>query len=164
MKAPICDFCLESKLLCLKCSKKLRENEITNLDIDVSRFLNVLEKKFMISDVDLLKTYRINGFIILLVKGNIASVIGKSGKVVRMLSDQFGKRFRAVAEGDFRSMIQDLIFPARIFGINVLYTPEGEKYIVIIPRSDKSEVFMDKETLKKTASILFNKEISIKFS
>lgn len=164
MKTPICDFCLESKLLCLKCSKKLRENEITNLDIDVSRFLNKLEKKLLISDVDLLKTYDINGYIILLVHGNIASVIGKSGKVVRMLSDQFRKRFRAVAEGDFRNMIQDLVFPARIYGINVLHTPKGEKYIVMIPRKDKSEVLMDEETLKKVASILFNKEISIKFS
>lgn len=164
MRAPICEVCLKSDALCEECGKKLSENEISETDVRVSRYIYKLEKTMFISDIHLVKTHELDGFIVLIVDGSIGSLIGKSGRIIKMMSSDLGKRIRILAKGDVRKMVQDLVSPARVFGINVLYSPKGEEYTVVIPQVDKRKIFMDDGTLKKALSILFNKEVSVKFS
>lgn len=164
IKTPICEVCLKSEVLCSGCDSKLKNQEITDLDISISKYLYKLEQSLIVSEANFIKSHDLEDFILLLAKGNIAPLIGKEGKTIKMISKKFGKRVRIISEGDMKTMAQDLVSPARIFGINVLYTPMGEEYNIVIPKSDRRKIIMSDRTLKKALSVLFNNKLNIKFS
>jgi transcription antitermination factor NusA-like protein len=163
MKAPICSMCTNSEVLCAGCNEKLQRGEITQNDVDISRLLFRLEKTFSLHDVDFRKSIDINGFILILTSGDVASLIGRHGRVVRLISQELGKWVRIVNVSGPRTIVQDLVYPARVYGMNILNTPEGEEYKVIVPKEDRRKLVMDDESLNKALDVLLNKKAEIKF-
>ena len=163
MKAPICAVCISSECLCAGCNEKLECGEITRNDVDISKLLFRLKKKFSLHDVDFQKSIDINGFILILTSGDVASLIGRHGRVVRLISEELGKWVRIINVSDPRTIVQDLVYPARVYGLNILHTPEGEEYKVIVPKEDRSKLVMDDESLNKALDVLLNKKAEIEF-
>ncbi|NYZ79786.1 hypothetical protein H0N95_00880 [Candidatus Micrarchaeota archaeon] len=163
MQYPICSACVASPALCPSCSERVQSGAVSPLDVSVSRFMKGLEEKYAITGVDLVKTHDIDSFIIIVGRGKISGMIGREGRNIRLMSSEFKKKVRIIKEGDVRQMVADLVSPARITGVNVLYTSEGEKFKVVIPSSDRRKIYMDEKTLNKAVEALFKGEVIINY-
>jgi transcription antitermination factor NusA-like protein len=135
MVLPVCDVCLKSGMLCQGCENKLKSGEITQLDLDIAKLL------FKLGDgkIGFKKTIEIGDVVIIVTdKDQVGKIIGKSGKIVRAISKKVGKKIRVVGEGsDFKEIARDLLAPARISGINIVYGMDGEeKYKIRVMQED----------------------------
>jgi len=135
MVLPVCDVCLKSGMLCQGCENKLKSGEITQLDLDIAKLL------FKLGDgkIGFKKTIEIGDVLIIVTdKDHVGKIIGKSGKIVRAISKKVGKKVRVIREcSNFKEIARDLIAPARISGINIVYGRDGEeKYKIRVMGED----------------------------
>ncbi|AEG19134.1 KH domain-containing protein [Methanobacterium paludis] len=139
MVLPVCDVCLKSGMLCQGCEKKLRTGEITQLDLDIAKILfKVGEGK-----IGFKRTIEIGDIVIIVTeKDQVGKLIGKSGKIVREISRTVGKKIRVVGENsDLRSVARDILAPARISGINIVYGTDGDqKYKIRVMGEDSRKL------------------------
>lgn len=166
MKAPICEICLKSGILCLGCEDKLRQGVITDLDVKISKLLYELEEEHQIRDISFKKAVESRALIVISVgKGEIGNLIGKGGKTVKFLQKALKKKIRIIEDTeDKKKIIQDLLHPARVLGMNVLYMPSGEqKYKVRIPREDERRVPTNVQSAEEIISKLINLKVTIAF-
>jgi transcription antitermination factor NusA-like protein len=139
MVLPICDVCLKSGMLCQGCENKLKSGEISQMDLDIAKIL------YRVGDgkIGFKKTIEIGDMVIIVTeKDQVGKLIGKSGKIVREISKTIGKKVRVVGENsDLRSVARDIMAPARISGINIVYGKDGqEKYKIRIMREDARRI------------------------
>ena len=140
MKAPICEVCLNSGILCVACKRKLESGEITNSDIKVSRIVNKIAKKFRpLDEVEIKRVIEGEKMAAIICrKGDGPKLVGKDGVMIKRLSKLFGKPLRVVEESEtVKEFIQNLIHPVPMIGLNVIYKPDKEILKVIIPRGEK---------------------------
>ena len=135
MVLPVCDVCLKSGMLCQGCGNKLKSGEITQLDLDIAKLL------FKLGDgkIGFKKTIEIGDVVIIVTeKDQVGKIIGKSGKIVRAISKKIHKKVRVIGEGsDFKEIARDLVAPARISGINIVYgMDDEEKFKIRVMKED----------------------------
>jgi len=147
MKSPICDICLKSGILCPGCQEKVNKGEITELEAEISlRLYNLLDKYKMPQELTFHKAIETDDTVILVVGENqIGTIIGKGGKIVKSLQKELNKKIRVIENtDDIKKIAQDLIHPARIMGINILYLPDGgTKKKLRIPVEDEKKLPID---------------------
>ncbi|HDD46414.1 MAG TPA: transcription elongation factor NusA [Candidatus Aenigmarchaeota archaeon] len=137
MKAPICDVCLTSDILCKADKEKMEKGIISESDVRVSRSIYELSKHVRpLKDITIKKVIETNNLVVIVCKeGDASKIIGKSGVIVKKLSKHLGKTVRVIEEAkDMRDFVQKLLFPTYVLGINILYTPEKEIYKIKIPK------------------------------
>ncbi|MEE9323445.1 MAG: hypothetical protein V3U72_02775 [Candidatus Aenigmarchaeota archaeon] len=159
MKAPICEVCLNSGILCMACKKKLEGGDITDSDIKVSKAINDIAKRFRpLNEIEIKKV--IGGKSVLVIickKGDGARLVGKEGVMIKKLSKLIGKPIRVVEESeDVKEFIQNLVSPVPVIGLNIIYKPEKEVLKVIIPRGRK--IPMSKESFAEVVNRMFGKD------
>ena len=125
MVLPVCDVCLKSGMLCQGCENKLKSGEITQMDLDIAKLLYKLGE----GKIGFKKTIEIGDTVIIVTdKEQVGKLIGKSGKIVREISRSIEKKVRVVGENsDLRAVAKDILAPARLSGINIIYGKEGQK-------------------------------------
>lgn len=72
--------------------------------------------------------------------GDGAKVVGKEGAMAKLISKELGKPLRVIEfplQGPMHSMLQNLLQPVSLIGINVLYTTGGEELRIRVPLRDK---------------------------
>jgi transcription antitermination factor NusA-like protein len=126
-------------MLCQGCENKLKSGEISQMDLDIAKIL------YRVGDgkIGFKKTIEIGDMVIIVTeKDQVGKLIGKSGKIVREISKTIGKKVRVVGENsDLRSVARDILAPARISGINIVYGKDGqEKYKIRIMREDARRI------------------------
>ncbi|MBU7014726.1 MAG: KH domain-containing protein [Theionarchaea archaeon] len=166
MKAPICEICLKSGILCLGCEEKLRKGTITDLDVKISILLYQLEQEHHIRDISFVKAVESRSIIVIIVgKGEIGNLIGKGGKTVKFLQRSLRKKIRIIEDtDDVRKIIQDLLHPARVMGMNILYMPSGEtKHKVRVPREDERRIPTTVQSAEEILSKLTDLNIQVTF-
>lgn len=165
MKSPICEVCLKSGIMCPGCEDKLKTGAINQYDIEIAKLLYRLEQRALLDHASFERTVVLDDVLLVLTQGSVANLIGRGGRIVRLLSRELGKKVRIVGVSkDIRAVVQDLVLPARVYGINVLYTPEGEEYTIVIPKEDRKRIVMDELTLRKAIYSIFQKNINFDFS
>lgn len=166
MKLPICQEDAKKGKLCTECEERLEQGEINEIDVKLSRILYKLNKKNTISDsVDLVRTKRLQGNTVLaLVEGDPSTLIGKGGRIIRMISDQLGEKVRIIKNGTPIQITNDLITPVRACGVNVLYKEKGGKEKrITVPKESANRIKMNKEKIEKALNKVTNDEYRIMF-
>ncbi len=135
MKAPICNVCLKSDVLCSGCEDKLENGEITETDVEVSRILQDLSKEHAsLRDSEILKIFDMDNVIVIITEeGDGAKVVGRSGEIVKKIADQVDKSIRVVekAPEDIET-IKGLLSPAEVESVNTVFSPEGQSKKIVV--------------------------------
>ena len=122
MKAPICDICLRSSILCVACLAKLEKGEISEGDVRISRALFDATERFKsLRGVIIHKVIETpNNILIIPDKGDAAKIIGKGGTIVKELIKILGKNVRigafATVSGGCRLGEGTTIYPGAYIG------------------------------------------------
>jgi transcription antitermination factor NusA-like protein len=135
-------------MLCNGCENKLKSGEISQLELDIAKIVYNLGdgqigfKKAIGTD---------NVVIIITEQDQVGKLIGKGGKIVRAISKELGKKVRVVGAGsDLKSVAKDMLSPARISGINVVYGKDGEEIFKIrVVKEDARRIPADMEVLNE---------------
>ncbi len=165
MQAPICEVCLKSDMLCSACKEKLETDRTTQAEIDISRFIYELSGKVRsLQEAKIEKIIESNIILIIAGKGDAAKLVGKGGSVVKALAKQFGKSIKIIEQSDdFKEFMQNLVSPAVIRAMNIIYTPEGEIYKLRIPLTYKNNLSVKEEDLSDISLSLFKRKAEIVF-
>jgi len=158
--------CLKSSILCLGCENKVKEGKISPLDVKISRILFDLAKNDRgIDSINFKRSIEADDLIVILVeKGEISNVVGKGGRVVHRLEEALNSKIRVIEEGaDIRKQVQDVLTPAKVLGINILYSGGGEEYRVRIPRAHLKLLPVSIDTFQAFFRKLTNKNIKLVF-
>ena len=160
MGLPICDVCLKSGILCQGCEAKLKSGEVSELELEISKVLYRLaegklgfKRAIDMGDVVIIITDR----------DQVGKLIGKGGKIVRTISRAIGKRVRVVGEdSDLKSVAEDVLAPARISGINIVYGKDGkEKFKIRVIKEDARRIPASLDVLNKIIKRLTGEETTI---
>ncbi|MGQ9788415.1 MAG: hypothetical protein ACUVQM_03790 [Candidatus Hadarchaeaceae archaeon] len=166
MQTPICKICLKSGILCQGCSQKIKEGKISKLELNVSLALFELSKKHKELDQLIFKrAIDFDGLAILVVgAGQIPLLVGRRGKIVQELEKILKTKVRIIEEGsNEKKLIQDLLTPADVLGINILYTKSGDEHRVRVPHQHIRRLPTKKEKLEAALNKLTNKNYTIIF-
>ncbi|WP_297476446.1 KH domain-containing protein [Thermococcus sp.] len=169
MKAPICEVCLKTDdILCPADEKKLQEGLISELDVKVARLLYKL-----LGDVDMefKKAVEAGDLIVIMVgEGDVPITIGKGGKNIKALMRELGKRIRVIEAvevkdtDDLKKLATDLLYPAGVFGVNVVYKPGGGNYYkVLVLSRDRKKLPAQPDVLESIMSQMAGTEVKINF-
>jgi transcription antitermination factor NusA-like protein len=102
--------------------------------------------------------------VLLVGQGEVKSVVGHGGKTIRELGEHLQKKVRATEDGaDLRKLAQDILTPAQVRGVNVLYSGGEEMYRVRVPLNDSKRLPASVETIQNLLTTLTNKSIKLVF-
>jgi len=164
---PICKICAKTGVLCNSCQSKLERGEITQLDIDLSNFLMDIENRFAaLKNTNFYKSIEVGSVLIILVgKGDIASLIGPRGKLIKLLQEKFGRNIRIIEKvADLKKILEDLIVPAELLGMNKIYLPTGDvESKARLKFSDENRLPARRDVLEEVIYQLTNERIRIVF-
>ncbi len=166
MRAPICNICLKSGILCQGCESRLKDGKISELDVKISRTLFELAQKHRgLEKINFKYAINAGNLIVLVVKeGEIRFAVGRGGKVVRALERRFRAKIRIVEEGtETRKFAQDILTPAKLLGVNVLYAEGKQEHRVRVPRSHLKRLPASVDWIQIALAKLTNKNIKLAF-
>lgn len=167
MKTLICDSDLRRENLCGECRKKLEQGKLSGLEVEVSRKLYKLNKKFFFLDLELKGVVELNDeIVVLLCTGKIGQIIGKGGRTIAELGKELGKKCRVIEKGsDRKKMVQDLAGDAvRVIGINKIFNMGNLEYAVVISKEDERNLISSRESLEKGLEKILGSKTKIEFS
>ncbi len=165
MEYPICEICLKTGILCSGCEEKLAKGEITRLEVELATILYRLEKKHKtLSEINRVKTLEENDLVVLITEeGKAGVLIGKGGKIAKIISKKLKRKIRVVEDTkDYRRIAQDLLAPARVIGVNIVYPPnESSKFKVLVAKQDITKLPASITTLERLLAKLLGKEVVV---
>ncbi|MFB6099869.1 MAG: hypothetical protein ABEK16_01220 [Candidatus Nanohalobium sp.] len=151
MKAPICNVCLKSDVLCSNCEEKLENGEINELEIKISRKLKELSDEYgSLRDSEILHIYDTeNVVVVVTAEGDGAKVVGRSGEIVKKVAEEIEKSIRVVEKSESdREVIKGLLSPAEIESVNTVFAPEGEHKKVVVDEEFEGKINMSTDELE----------------
>jgi transcription antitermination factor NusA-like protein len=164
MQAPLCEVCLNSDILCGGCAAKLADGQLTQTEIDVSRFLHRLgDKVKSLQEAKLVKVIDTDVLLLVAGKGDGAKLVGKSGAIVKALAKKYEKSIRVLEEKEFKPFLTELLQPLPVSGFNTVYTADGESYRLRVPAAQKQKQHVSDLALANISQQLFGKKVEVVF-
>ena len=139
MKLPVCVFDIESDMLCPSCQERLDRREITDFDIEFSKWL--LEKSMeypAIDDLNLLRAIKSDERLILVVRKKNKEILLATEGLMNEIAESYGDLMIFEAPIKLRKIVRKLIEPALEVGVNSLYLPGGSKESIVMLKPEKS--------------------------
>ncbi len=165
MEFPVCSICIKSDLLCSGCEYRLEKGEISELDVEISKTLFGMKERYKtLRDISFKRSICKNDFVAIIVKeGKVGGLIGKGGKIIKTLSKRIGKTIRVIEDIKNEKVIaQELLAPAQIRGINIVFLPDGnKKFKVRISKEDEKRLPTDRKVLQEILCLLTGKDMDI---
>jgi transcription antitermination factor NusA-like protein len=166
LKTLICIFCAKSGVLCPKCQEKLDKGEITQDDVEISRwFIEYENKNPQLKDCTLHKVVRVPEMLVVMI-----SCIGKISraflmKISKQISEEKKMNVRIVEKtSSIKKLLEQILAPARVMGINTIWLPDGSwESIIRIPKVDRKKMPIDANSAEEIMKKLTGEIIHIVF-
>lgn len=166
MKTPICFFCAKSGVLCPRCQEKLDKGEITEADVEVSKWLIDYEAKNpQLKNYVIHKTVKVPKMIIIMVSGGSGADRALLTKLSRQLSDEKRANVRIVEKtSSIKRLLEQIVTSARVMGANTVWLPDGSwESTIRIPKSDIRKMPLDPKSAEEAIRILSGEVVHIVF-
>jgi hypothetical protein len=161
MRLPVCNFDLESDMLCPNCQARLDRGEISQFDIEFSKLMLEKEKEYPnLDNLTLLRAARVGNRLILVVKKKNKGILLSEEQLVQELKDQYGELIVVEGPVKLRTVVREFIYPAIEVGVNSLYSPDGAKEsIVMLREEDRERIEFSKEELRRIVSAIMGESV-----
>lgn len=166
MKTPICFFCAKSGVLCPRCQEKLDKGEVTEADVEVSKwFIDYEAKNPQLRDYVIHRTVKVPKMMIIMVSGGGGADRALLTKLSRQLSDEKRTNVRIVEKtSSIKRRLEQIVTPARVMGANTVWLPDGSwESTIRMPRSDMRKMPLDPKSAEEAIKILAGEIIHIVF-
>lgn len=166
MKTPICFFCAKSGVLCPRCQEKRDKGEVTEADVEVSKwFIDYEAKNPQLRDYVIHRTVKVPKMIIIMVSGGGGADRALLTKLSRQLSDEKRTNVRIVEKtSSIKRLLEQIVTPARVMGANTVWLPDGSwESTIRLPRSDLRKMPLDPKSAEEAIKILTGEVIHIVF-
>lgn len=169
MKIPLDQICVKSGVLCPRCQGLVESRVVEPYEVEVMRALLELEDNAnfqFLKEATYYKAVRLNNFLVLLIDlPNSYTNPWTLNKLDRQLSELLSVKVRVIdkSSNNIKSIVLQLVMPARVSGINTLWLPDGStQYIVRIPKSDSRYLPASKEVIEEVLTNLIGSSVRIR--
>lgn len=144
MKVPICTFDAKTGVLCTKCESRLKNGELSDIDVECSiKLIKLSHKNQDIDKLNLIGSQKIDEDYILILKDSNVSHINSNDKLVSSVEEEFkGKVWFVEANSSIRRFLENLFFPIRILKTNMIWLPDGNQVTQVTIESKDYEKFI----------------------
>lgn len=166
MKTPICYFCAKSGVLCPRCQEKLDKGEVTDADVEVSKwFLDYEAKNTGLKDYVIHRTVKLPKMMIVMVSGGSNANRPLLQKVSKQLSDERRITVRIIEKtSSIKRLLEQIVTPARVMGANTVWLPDGSwESTIRMPRADQRKMPLDQKSAEEAIKILTGEVIHLVF-
>ncbi|MFW9809207.1 MAG: hypothetical protein ACFFE6_07480 [Candidatus Thorarchaeota archaeon] len=140
MRLPVCNFDLESDMLCTNCQARLDRGELKHFDIEFSKWMLEREKAYpSLEDLSLQRAAKVGNKLILVVKKKGKNLILSEESLVNEMTEQYGEPIIVEGPINLRKVVREFIQPANEVGVNSLYLPDGSKESIVMLRGEDRE-------------------------
>jgi len=165
LKTPICFFCAKSGVLCPRCQEKLDKGEITEADVEASKwFIDYEAKNPQLREYVIHRTVRAGRMMIVMVSGKTSNRALLT-KLSRQLSDEKRMNIRIVEKtSSIKRLLEQIVSPARVMGANTVWLPDGSwESTIRMPKSDVRKMPLDPKSAEEAIKILTGEVVHIVF-
>ena len=165
MRLPVCNFDIESDMLCTNCQAKLDRGEITHFDIEFSKWLLEKEKQHPnLEDFHLLRACKAANRLILVVKKNNGRMLLSDDLLTQEIKEQFGDLIIIEGPIKLRKVVREFIQPAIEVGVNSLYSADGTKEsIVMLREEDRERIKYSTDELRSIISAVMGESVLFEY-
>lgn len=144
MKVPICTFDAKTGVLCPKCESRLKNGELSDVDVECSiKLIKLSHKNQDIDKLNLIGSQKIDEDYVLILKDSNVSHINSNDKLVSSVEEEFkGKVWFVEANSSIRRFLENLFFPIRILKTNMIWLPDGNQVTQVTIESKDYEKFI----------------------
>jgi len=144
LKVPICTFDAKTGVLCPKCESRLKNGELSDIDVECSiKLIKLSHKNQDIDKLNLIGSQKIDEDYILILKDSNVSHINSNDKLVSSVEEEFKGKVRFVeANSSIRRFLENLFFPIRILKTNMIWLPDGNQVTQVTIESKDYEKFI----------------------
>ena len=144
MKVPICTFDAKTGVLCPKCESRLKNGELSNVDVECSiKLIKLSHNNQDIDKLNLIGSQKIDEDYVLILKDSNVSHINSNDKLLSSVEEEFkGKVWFVEANSSIRRFLENLFFPIRILKTNMIWLPDGNQVTQVTIESKDYEKFI----------------------
>lgn len=167
MRLPICIFDAKTGVLCPKCESRLKNGELSKIDVESSiKLIKLSNKNQDIDKLNLIGSQKIDEDYVLILKDSNVSHINSNDKLISLIEKEFnGKVWFVEANSSVRKILENLFFPIRILKTNMIWLPDGNQVTqVTIESKDYEKFFSIIEKVKKIVNVVRNIELVVEIS
>ena len=164
MRYPLDKICVKSGVLCPRCQRLVDTGVVGKYEIPIMKEMIELEEELKgLREGVYIKAYIRDNLVVVLVRGLRDRMLRE--KLNRELSARLKKRVRVVEKsGDIRDIIEQVIAPATLLGVNTLWMANGtEQIIVRVPRREHRFMADRLEAYEKILEEILGKPVKIRF-
>jgi len=164
VKYPLDRICVKSGVLCPNCQRKVDSGEVSREEIPIMKALMELEEEIKeLRKGNYVKSFDFGDEVIVILRGEWEE--SEIDKISKELSAKLGKNVKILLEGEgVKKLMEQLLYPASILGINTLWLPDGSEQMVIrLSKRDRKYLRGKEEKYKKFISAIVGKNIEITF-
>ena len=144
MKVPICTFDAKTGVLCPKCESRLKNGELSDVDVECSiKLIKLSHKSQDIDKLNLIGSQKIDEDYVLILKDSNVSYINSNDKLLSSVEEEFkGKVWFVEANSSIRRFLENLFFPIRLLKTNMIWLPDGNQVTQVTIESKDYEKFI----------------------
>ncbi|MFW9794055.1 MAG: hypothetical protein ACFFEE_07130 [Candidatus Thorarchaeota archaeon] len=165
MRLPVCNFDLESDMLCTNCQARLERGDLKHFDIEFSKWMHERDKDYpSLVDFTILRAARVGNKIVLVVKKRGKDLILAEEALINEMTESFGEPIIVEGPVKLRRAIREFIHPANEVGVNSLYLPDGSKESIVILRDeDRERISYTTDELRLIVSAVMGESVLFEF-
>jgi hypothetical protein len=164
LKYPLDKICVKSGILCPNCQRKVDTGLVGKYEIPIMRAMIELEEEMKeLRRGEYVKSYELNGLVIIIVKDHWER--DEIDRISKRLSSKLKKRVKVVVDrGNKKELVEQILFPATLLGMNALWLPDGSEQIIVrVSRRDQRFIGGRKDKFEKLLGTLLNRNVMIRF-